>query len=355
MSPGPGGHSAGLIGESPAHVELLKRLDKVAPTDAEVLISGPTGAGKELYAGYVHEQSRRRASAFVPVNCGGLPVELIENELFGHVGGAFTGARAQSAGLISAAEGGTIFLDEVDSLPLACQAKLLRFLQQKEYRRLGETRLRHADLRIIAATNADLIAAVRAKSFREDFFFRLRVVPIEVPSLAQRREDIPLLLKVFSARIADEYRLPQIVISDRACERLLSYAWPGNVRELENCVKYLTCLQLTRPVDPYDLPLIQSEEANKASLGMEKLVDAGPLKTVKRDLVTQFERAYLEHALQRYGGNITAAARASGKPRRAFFELMRKHGITTSERSGQKRGDAEPDMAAADAIIDAAE
>jgi two-component system, NtrC family, response regulator GlrR len=315
-----------LIGTSPAHVQLLQTLDRVAPIDAEVLISGPTGVGKELYANYIHQHSARARSPFVPVNCAALPPDLIENELFGHVGGAFTGARPQSAGLVAEAEGGTLFLDEVDSLPIGCQAKLLRFLHEKEYRRLGETRLRRADLRIIAATNADLVLAVQAKTFRQDLFFRLRVVPVDVPPLSQRREDIPLLMAEFVSRYSEAYRLPEVVFGERALVRLLSYDWPGNIRELENCVKYLTCLQLTRPVDPYDLRLIETEAPSEIPT-LAVLVESGPLKVVKHDLVVQFERAYLENALRRSGGNIAAAARASGKPRRVFFELMRKHGV----------------------------
>jgi DNA-binding NtrC family response regulator len=315
-----------LIGTSAAHVQLLQTLDKVAPIDAEVLISGPTGVGKELYANYVHQRSARSGGPFVPVNCATLPPDLIENELFGHVGGAFTGARPHSLGLVAESEGGTLFLDEIDSLPIGCQAKLLRFLHEKEYRRLGETRLRRADVRIVAATNADLVAAVQAKAFRQDLFFRLRVVPVDVPPLSQRREDIPLLVAEFADRYSQAYRLPRVVFADRAMARLLSYAWPGNIRELENCVRYLTCLQLTRPVDPYDLPLLD-EEPKPEIQPLNVLVESGPLKTVKRDLVVQFERAYLESALRRSGGNIAAAARASGKPRRVFFELMRKHGV----------------------------
>src|SRR5690242_2056168 len=160
-----------LVGTSVVHTALVEKLQKVAPTDAEVLITGPTGVGKELYANYIHQHSARAKASLVAVNCGGLPVELLENELFGHVGGAFTGARPQSDGLVAAAEGGTLFFDEIDSLPLPCQVKLLRFLQEKEYRRLGETRLRRANVRIVAATNADLVAAVHTKSFRQDLFF----------------------------------------------------------------------------------------------------------------------------------------------------------------------------------------
>ena len=169
-----------------------------------------------------------------PVNCGALPVDLLENELFGHVGGAFTGARPQSDGLVAAAEGGTLFLDEVDALALVCQVKLLRFLQEKEYRRLGETRIRRANVRIIAATNTDLLAAVHDGCFREDLFFRLRVVPIEVPALRERPSDIPLLLEAYGSRYAETYKLPKIMISDTALKRLTSYVWPGNIRELEN-------------------------------------------------------------------------------------------------------------------------
>jgi DNA-binding NtrC family response regulator len=317
----------------------MEKLEKVAPTDAEVLISGPTGVGKELYANFIHHHSARAKASFVPVNCGGLPVELIENELFGHVGGAFTGARPHSDGLVAAAEGGTLFFDEIDSLPLPCQAKLLRFLQDKEYRRLGETRLRHSNVRIIAATNADLVAAVRAKSFREDLFFRLRVVPVEVPSLAQRPGDIPSLVDTFVERCSGTYRLPRVVFGDRALDRLKSYSWPGNIRELENCVKYLTCLQLARPVDLSDLPLLLENETDDG-LPMDALAKAGPLRALKRELVSEFERTYLESALRCSGGNIAAAARASGKPRRAFFELMRKRGVTATSSSGMETSDA---------------
>jgi DNA-binding NtrC family response regulator len=321
-----------LLGNSVAHKRVLETLERVAATDAEVLISGPTGSGKELYATYLHQRSPRAKAPFVAVNCGGFPSELLENELFGHVGGAFTGARPQSTGLVAEAEGGTLFFDEIDSLPLPAQAKLLRFLQSKEYRRLGETRLRYADLRIVAATNADLAAAVKQKAFRQDLFFRLRVVPVEVPPLSNRREDIHLLLETFAERYSKCYGMPRIVVSERALTRMLSYSWPGNIRELENCVKYLTCLGLLRAVDPYDLPLLEAEEAVSGdTVHMVELARSGPLKQVKRELIDQLERTYLEDALCRSGGNIAAAARASCKHRRAFFELMRKHGVSAPE------------------------
>lgn len=317
-----------LVGASAAHRELLSVLEKVARTDAEVLISGPTGVGKELYALYLHQRSSRLDRPLVPVNCGGLPPDLFENELFGHVGGAFTGAKPQSAGLVAAADGGTLFFDEVDSLPLPCQAKLLRFLQDKSYRRLGETRLQRANVRVVSATNIDLMGAVRTRAFRKDLYFRLCVVPVRVPALTERPDDIPPLVDAFIERCSEAYRLPKIILGAQAAERIRAHSWPGNIRELENCIKYLTCLQLARPVDQYDLPFLAQGSSDDAA--GDGLIDAGPLKAVKRELVLQFERSYLQSALRRSGGNIAAAARESGTPRRAFFELMRKRGVSAN-------------------------
>jgi two-component system, NtrC family, response regulator GlrR len=316
----------GLVGCSVAHQCILARLAKFARTDAEILITGPTGVGKELYARYVHRQSPRAKQGFVPVNCGAIPDSLLENELFGHVAGAFTGAQPNSEGLAAAAEGGTLFFDEIDSLSLPGQVKLLRFIQEKEYRRLGESRTRRANVRFIAATNADLLSAVQARQFREDLYFRLRVVPIEVPALWKRPEDICPLIKEYAEYYAELYDLPAVTLSDGAWERLQAYMWPGNVRELENCVQYVTCLQLDHPVFADELPLLSIEEeryqgpftAASAHLSFQQ---------TKKELVDLFEREYLEEALRRSNGNIADAARASGKARRAFFELMRKHGV----------------------------
>ncbi len=247
------------VGCSTAHKAIIELLRKVAPTDAEVLIIGPTGVGKELYANFVHRHSRRQQFNFVPINCGALASDLLENQMFGHVGGAFTGAKPQSQGFVSEAEGGTLFLDEVDSLNLPCQITLLRFLQDKQYRRLGENRLRQANVRIIAATNCDLEVAVRERRFREDLFFRLRVVPIEIPALRQRPEDIDELLHTFTRKASQEYGLPSVEFSPMALSRLRNYEWPGNIRELENCVDFVTCLQLQRPIEPNDLPLLKKK------------------------------------------------------------------------------------------------
>jgi len=318
--------SVPLVGCSAAHRDILERLARFAAVDAEILIAGSTGTGKELYARYVHQNSPRAKAAFVPVNCGAIPEALFENELFGHVGGAFTGAQPQSEGLAAAAEGGTLFLDEIDSLSLPGQVKLLRFIQEKEYRRLGESRIRRANVRFIAATNIDLLAAVHAGLFREDLFFRLRVIPIEVPPLWKRPEDIRPLFEEFLRRYAELYGVPSTTLSQGAWERVESYTWPGNVREVENCVQYLTCLQLDHSILAEELPLLSMEEEH----GEKPMHAAGmnaSFQQSKRELLSLFEREYLEEALRKSKGNIAEAARASGKARRAFFELMRKHGV----------------------------
>jgi len=318
--------AAGMVGCSIVHQRLLEQLAKFASTDAEILISGPTGVGKELYARFVHQNSRRSKAPFVPINCGAIPDSLLENELFGHVGGAFTGAQPRSEGLVGTAEGGTLFLDEVDALSLPCQVKLLRFVQEKEYRRLGESRTRSANVRFVAATNTNLLEAVKAGYFREDLFFRLRVIPVEVPPLWRRKEDIRPLIQEYVTRYADSYSLPPVSLSEAAFDRMENYSWPGNVRELENCVQYLTCLQLDHEIQVEDLPLLSfAEEESGAGAETDP---AGPsFQQTKRELVSLFEREYLEDALRKSGGNIAEAARASGKARRAFFELMRKHGL----------------------------
>ena len=326
-----------LVGSSRAHKEVLEKLSRIAPTDAEVLLTGPSGVGKELYANQVHLQSARSHCRFVPVNCGSLSSDLIDNTLFGHVGGAFTGATALSEGLVSEAEGGTLFLDEVDSLSIPCQTKLLRFLQDQKYRRLGESRLRQANVRVIAATNCDLEMAVNDARFRMDLFFRLRVVPVEIPPLSRRAEDIPELVAAFTARSAEAYRLPELEFRAEAIARMQRYEWPGNIRELENCISYLTCLQLGRPIAPDDLPFLTRLRCSEAASAEDNSEAEQPdessdtLRDAKSRLISEFERQYIERALRATSGNVSAAARMCGKNRRALFELMRKHEISSDE------------------------
>jgi two-component system response regulator GlrR len=312
-----------IVWRSAAQRALLEMLRKVASTDAEILITGPTGVGKELYAQYAHACSRRSKRPFVAVNCSNLSNDLLENEIFGHTRGAYTGAHGPAAGMVSAADGGTMFLDEIDTLSATCQAKLLRFVQSKEYRPLGGTAVMRADIRFVAASNADLPERVRCGTFREDLFFRLCVVPIQVTPLAERPDDVAPLIEHFVTRYAAEYNVSPVSFAASSRSLLLRYPWPGNVRELENCVRYLTCIRLERPVELDDLPL----RFGRTDSTPTDDVTALPLKEAKEQLISEFEKLYLARALERARGNVSAASRASGKHRRAFFELMRKYGI----------------------------
>jgi DNA-binding NtrC family response regulator len=306
------------IGVSEAHLRLLELIGRVARNNVELLITGETGVGKEQYARYAHARSARRDGPFVAVNCGSIPAELFENELFGHVGGAFTGARPRAVGLVAAAEGGTLLFDEIDALTPTNQVKMLRLLQEKEYRRLGESQPQRADVRILAATNRDLVRAARAGTFRDDLLFRLRVVPIEIPPLRDRRADVLPLLDAFVAWYAEEYGQPSVRLSPVARCTLEHYGWPGNIRELENLVRHLTCVYPGTVVEAKQMPLLDE---------MTGQVGNSPFKRAKSTVVAEFERRYLEEALAAADGNIARAARSAGKPRRAFFELMRKHGV----------------------------
>jgi DNA-binding NtrC family response regulator len=301
-------------------------LGRLAKTELELLLTGPSGVGKERYAQYAHAASER-SGKFVAVNCGAIPSELIENELFGHVAGAFTGARNEARGLVSEAEGGTLFLDEIDALSARNQVVLLRFLQEKEYRRLGEACLRRADVRIVAASNCDLSRATDEGCFRQDLLFRLRVAPIEIPPLRERPDDIATIFDQYVAHYSTEYRLPPIELREdtRAC--MLVHGWPGNVRELENCVRFLTCLQLERPVEPCDLPFKPTTNGKPNG----KHLNGTDFRTAKTAAVAELERSLVAQALEQTNGNITHAARVIGKPRRTFFELMRKHRITAGK------------------------
>jgi DNA-binding NtrC family response regulator len=293
--------------------QMLDLLDRVAARDTEVLITGPAGAGKVRYAQYLHQRSDGADRAFVPVSCAEVPQDWIESELFGHGGGACNGAQPRSGGLIAEADGGTLFLDGGDLLPLGVQVKLLRFLQEKEYRPLGGNRLEHANMRIIAATNGDPTGAEVEKRFLQEFLCGLRMTVVEVPALAGR--DIPFLLAVFASAYAETYCLPRLAFSGGALEKLSAYSWPGDLRELENWVKYLTCLQLARPVDACDLPLLADDEPEHP-LEINMLAETGKLKPVNLDLMRLFERVDPEPPPGRSNGAFTGVKR-SGKALRA--------------------------------------
>ncbi|HJT67345.1 MAG TPA: sigma-54 dependent transcriptional regulator [Pyrinomonadaceae bacterium] len=306
-----------LVGDSPIFVNQMKKIPLVAKFNTQVLILGETGTGKELCARAIHYLSPRASKAFVPINCGAVPVDLVENELFGHARGAFTGAANARRGLIEDAEGGTLFLDEVDALPLLAQVKLLRFLQEKEFRPLGSTRIRHADVRVIAAANSNLQEAVKRGRLREDLFYRLNIVPIELPALRQRPEDIPALAKHFLRRYEVEFGKQLEGFSAEATQALMVYAWPGNVRELEHVVERAAVLAQDKVIQRSDL-VLPKEEVQEAQQS---------LRCAKASLIARFEKTYIQGLLAAHDGNITRAAEAAQKNRRAFWQLIRRHQI----------------------------
>jgi DNA-binding NtrC family response regulator len=305
-----------LVGESPVFLAELNRIPLIARSDVTVLILGETGTGKELFARAIHYLGPRASQPFVPVNCGAIPAELAENELFGHERGAYTGASSSKAGLVSEANGGTLFLDEIDCLPLMAQVKLLRFIQEKEYRPLGSTRTHRADLRIVAASNSDLRMAVKDGKVRQDLYYRLNVVRFTLPPLRDRREDIPLLAQRFLTRYASELDKRFVGLSEEAMRVLLAYDWPGNVRELEHVIERAAVLS-EGPVVIHDDILLESAVVEHECSFQE----------AKARMIDQFEKTYISGLLVANEGNITKAARAARKNRRAFFELMRKHNL----------------------------
>ena len=305
-----GAHLEGMVGASPPMRALFERIARVAPSPAPVLITGESGTGKELVARAVHRASGRRE--LLAVNCGAIPDPLLESELFGHVKGAFTGATADKQGLFHAAHGGTLFLDEIGELPLALQPKLLRALETGEVRRVGEVRPRPADARIIAATNRDLAAEVEEGRFREDLYWRLSVLRLEVPPLRERPEDVPLLVDAFLHRA----RGPASgkTIAPEALSLLSDYHWPGNVRQLLNTLESVLVFAPGSEVGPGDLP----DEIRRAS-GTRELVRSAAERGLT---LAELERDYVFEVLRRAGGNKTRAAEILGIPRRTLYRRL---------------------------------
>ncbi|HEU4435436.1 MAG TPA: sigma-54 dependent transcriptional regulator [Pyrinomonadaceae bacterium] len=306
-----------IIGKSPAFLTEMDKLPQVARCDAGVMISGETGTGKELYARALHHLSARADKPFIPVNCGAIPAELVENELFGHERGAFSGANTSEGGLLQEAEGGTIFLDEIDCLPLLAQSKLLRFLQEKEYRSLGSSKMRKADVRVIAASNVDFEDAVATGRMRKDLYYRLNVIRLVLPPLRERHEDIPLLIQHFLVKYANEVKKELPSMSPEIVQMLMDHNWPGNVRELEHVIERAVVLSNNGTITFNDITLAGQSEA----------VPEETFRRAKAIAIDRFEKAYIQRLLLTNRGNITRAARAARKNRRAFWELIRKHGI----------------------------
>jgi DNA-binding NtrC family response regulator len=307
----------GLVGQAECFARQVDKIALFARADATVLIGGETGTGKELFARAIHYLSAREGQPFVPVNCGALPDQLFENEMFGHVRGAFTNAFSHQEGLVAEANGGTLFLDEIDTLSASAQTKLLRFLQTRQYRPLGSPKSVVADLRVIAATNTDLRRHVDERRFREDLYYRLNILSVSIPPLRERLEDIPALVGHFVRQHGDQDHGGPIGISPDALQKLQLYAWPGNVRELEGIIQRALVLSPSRVLEAehLDLPLPPGTPA------------AASLREAKASAVRDFERRYLTRLLAACSGNITHAARTAGKERRAFQRLLDKHGL----------------------------
>jgi DNA-binding NtrC family response regulator len=311
-----------IIGESPVFLDKVRCVPRFARCDATVLVSGESGTGKEIFARAIHYLSPRAGRPFVPVNCGALPENLVESEIFGHKRGAFTGAASDQGGLIREAEGGTLFLDEIDCLTAQAQVKLLRFLQDGEYRSVGSQQILRANIRVIAATNADLNEVVRSGKFREDLFYRLNVLALALPALRERPGDILLLTHDFLEKQAALTETRPKNLSLAAINRLLTHSWPGNVRELQNV--------LTRAIVLSDHDSIESSDLDLPEDG--PAAEEQSFRAMKSHAVQRFEHDYLATVLRAHEGNITRAASAVKKNRRAFWELLRKHGLLTSTR-----------------------
>ncbi|WP_027147054.1 sigma-54 interaction domain-containing protein [Methylobacter marinus] len=316
------GHFNSIIGQSPALDSLIRSAKMVAATDVTVLIKGETGTGKEVLATAIQKSSPRASKPFITLNCAALPESLIESELFGHKKGSFTGATANKQGLFQAADGGTLFLDEINSLPVSIQAKLLRFLESGECLAVGDIKPYKVDVRVIAATNADLNKQIDAGEFRQDLYFRLNVVPLELPPLAQRTEDIDQLIKHFLAYFADMHSIAPPKFSKQALKTLKAYQWPGNIRELRNLCERLSILLAGKTIEPENLPHEFSAYNRNTKATPFTLPEIGlHLDALEADLIHQ--------ALSRTKGNRSKSAKLLGISRDTLLYRMQKHGYAS--------------------------
>jgi transcriptional regulator with PAS, ATPase and Fis domain len=300
--------------------EVLSTVERVAPTNSTVLLGGESGVGKDLIARAIHQHSRRASGPFVKINCAAIPENLLESELFGYEKGAFTGAANSKPGKFELADKGTIFLDEIGDMPPTIQAKLLRVLQDRDFERLGGTKTLKVDVRVVAATNQDLRAALEQGTFREDLYYRLNVVPISIPPLRERREEIPDLVEHFIERFARESGKPIRGITPAAMKVLMDFHWPGNVRELENIIERAVALSGGEMLDVEDIRLDLSPVRPAAPQGGVPFVPEGMT-------LEQFEDDIIQEALRRAGGNKSQAARLLGLSRNAFRYRLAKIGV----------------------------
>ncbi len=322
-----------LVGRSPRMREVFARIARIASSDCTVLITGETGTGKELVAQAIHYLDTKRQGPLIPVNCAALPEPLLESEFFGHERGAFTGADRQKKGRFEQAMGGTLFLDEIGELPLGMQAKLLRVLQDGTFERVGGTDVIRADCRILAATNINLAEAVAGGRFREDLYYRLNVVTIELPPLRERLDDIPLLVNHIQKRL-QERRLPAKTFSRETLSRLARYEWPGNVRELEHVIEQIVVTTPSSVIEPENLPgqvVSTCEEPFSLDFDLQR-----PLQAITDELTERIERAYLQRVLERFRGRIDHCAKHCGLSRRSISEKLRRYRIDKAEFKAKK-------------------
>jgi two-component system response regulator GlrR len=309
-------HFDSIITASDKMQQILKQITQISVTDSTVCLYGESGTGKELMAKAIHVSSQRARLPFVAVNCGAIPEGLLENELFGHVRGAFTGASQTKTGILHQADGGSLFLDEISELPTALQVKLLRVLQESEYCPLGAVRPIKVNIRYIVATNQDLWKAVKEGRFREDLYYRVHVIPIDIPPLRERREDIPLLARHFFQHFKREMNRDVQAISPEAMQHLMLHSWPGNVRELSNALERAVALASGASITPDDL-LLGRDEPPRPQAGVQPLTEAR----------NEFERAYLTQILTASRGNISRAAEMAGRYRAEIYKMLRKHSL----------------------------
>jgi len=307
-----------IIAKSEKMQRVLEVVSRIAPTDSTVYIHGESGTGKEVIARAIHLASGRKDKPFVAVNCAALPETLLESELFGHEKGAFTGAIRSSKGLFAQAHEGTIILDEIGDMPLSIQAKLLRVLQERQFYPVGSEQPLEVDVRIIVATNKNLEDQVKQSLFREDLYYRIHVIPIELPALRERREDIPLLVEHFLKKFGEQMKKEIKSLTPMALQRLMLHDWPGNVRELENTIEYAVAMTT-------------QDSITEDLIFPAKSGEAGDLIKPFKDARDAFEKGYLSRLLELTGGNVSSAANLAGKYRADFYLLLKKHGLNPGE------------------------
>jgi transcriptional regulator with PAS, ATPase and Fis domain len=311
---GASGRPVEIIGSSEKLKQTLNIVDRVAPTSASILILGESGTGKELIARRIHAKSPRADAAFIAINCGAITESLLESELFGHEKGSFTGAVAAKKGLVEAADGGTLFLDEIGEMPLSLQAKLLRFLQEGDFYRVGGKEPIHVNVRILSATNRDLESEVRAAKFREDLYYRLNTISVKSPALRERKEDLGSLMEYFSPGILS-------MLTPEASDCLIRYPWPGNIRELQNTVERMRVLSAGSMITPQELPpSIRNPQAHKKEL---KFNEIPPVEMSLEDL----ERLHILRCLEHFDGNKTRAAQSLGITIKTLYNKLHRYGI----------------------------